>query len=434
MNSKKQTQVKISIVIIMQISLIIASALIISSIEYKTSRIGNSINVVGNMGFLSEQVKTEIQKYSLGDSFNGNPSFALSDLKDSIESIKNDETFNMLELEPIPSKFHKEWDELQNSFQKFAAATNELSIIHDSGNSITDEQMQKLELVGDELQEKSSVLANSLSGYSQDESFVIIQTLVILAIVSIIIHIFLIFLVVKSLQKYFEEKIELEIQLVRTEENLKKERFSAIGKLASRLAHDMRNPLSVIKNTLENLKMKKDDPKMFEQSMERCDRAINRIAHQIDEVMEYLRKQPLRLNNTKVSDVITDALDSIYIPNNIMLKLPKNDTELKCDTKKLSVAFVNLILNGIQSIEGKGVLEIKLVESTNEIIIQVQDSGKGIPEENLDRVFEPLFTTKQQGTGLGLASVKSIIDAHGGTISVTSPPSIFTMRLPKISD
>lgn len=434
MNSKKQTQIKISIVIIMQISLIIASALIISGIEYKTSRIGNSINVVENIGFLSEQVKTEIQKYSLGDSFNGNPSLALNDLKGSIDSIMNDEIFNMLELEPIPSKFHKEWDELQNSFQKFAAVTNELSIIHDSGNIITDKQMQKLESVGDELQEKSSILTNSLSGYSQDESFVIIQTLVILAIVSIIIHIFLIFLVVKSLQKYFEEKIELEIQLVRTEENLKKERFSAIGKLASRLAHDMRNPLSVIKNTLENLKLKKDDPKMFEQSMERCDRAINRIAHQIDEVMEYLRKQPLRLNNTKMSDVITDALDSIYIPNNIMLKLPKNDTELKCDTKKLSVAFVNLILNGIQSIEGKGTLEIKLIESTNEIVIQIQDSGNGIPEENLDRVFEPLFTTKQQGTGLGLASVKSIIDAHRGTISVTSPPSIFTMRLPKTSD
>ena len=246
--------------------------------------------MVGNIGFLSEQVKTEIQKYSLGDSFNGNPSLALNDLKDSIDSIKNNEIFNMLELEPIPSKFHKEWDELQNSFQKFAAVTNELSIIHDSGNSITDEQIQKLEVVGDELQQKSSILTNSLSGYSQDESFVIIQTLVILAIVSIIIHIFLIFLVVKSLQKYFEEKIKLEIQLVRTEENLKKERFSAIGKLASRLAHDMRNPLSVIKNTLENLKIKKDDPKMFEQSMERCDRAINRIAHQIDEVMEYLRK------------------------------------------------------------------------------------------------------------------------------------------------
>ncbi len=434
MNSKKQTQVKISIGIIMQISLIIASALIISGIEYKTSRIGNSIIVVGNIGFLSEQVKTEIQKYSLGDSFNGNPSLPLSDLKDSINSIRNDEIFNTLKLEPIPSKFHKEWNELQNSFQKFAVVTNELSIIHDSGNNITDEQIQKLELVGDELQQKSSILANSLSGYSQDESFVIIQTLVILAIVSIVIHIFLIFLVVKSLQKYFEEKIELEIQLVRTEENLKKERFSAIGKLASRLAHDMRNPLSVIKNTLENLKIKKDDPKMFKQSMERCDRAINRIAHQIDEVMEYLGKQPLRLNNTKVSDVITDALDSIYIPNNIMLKLPKNDTELKCDTKKLSVAFVNLILNGIQSIEGKGILEIKLIESVNEIVIQVQDSGKGIPEENLDRVFEPLFTTKQQGTGLGLASVKSIIDAHGGTISVTSPPSIFTMRLPKTSD
>ena len=68
------------------------------------------------------------------------------------------------------------------------------------------------------------------------------------------------------------------------------------------------------------------------------------------------------------------------------------------------------------------------------LIIQVKDSGKGIPKEDLDKIFEPLFTTKQIGTGLGLASVKSIIGYHGGVISVTSPPTIFTITLPKKSD
>ncbi len=66
------------------------------------------------------------------------------------------------------------------------------------------------------------------------------------------------------------------------------------------------------------------------------------------------------------------------------------------------------------------------------MLIQVSDSGPGIPDNIIPKIFEPLFTTKQQGTGL--ASVKSIIDVHGGTISVTSPPSVFTMRLPKTSD
>ena len=70
-------------------------------------------------------------------------------------------------------------------------------------------------------------------------------------------------------------------------------------------------------------------------------------------------------------------------------------------------------------------------ENDDNITIQIKNSGKTISKEHIDKIFEPLFTTKQQGTGLGLASVKSIIDIHGGTISVTSPPVIFTIILPK---
>jgi len=71
------------------------------------------------------------------------------------------------------------------------------------------------------------------------------------------------------------------------------------------------------------------------------------------------------------------------------------------------------------------------MKKKDSVIIEIEDSGSGIPKEGIDDVFEPLFTTKQQGTGLGLASVRSIINAHGGTISVTSPPTIFKIILPK---
>ena len=103
----------------------------------------------------------------------------------------------------------------------------------------------------------------------------------------------------------------------------------------------------------------------------------------------------------------------------------------KIDAEKLSVAIANLILNGIQSIDGKGTIEIRLKENTDEILIKVEDSGGGIPQKDIECIFEPLFTTKTQGTGIGLSSVKFIIDAHDGTISVTSPPTIFTITLPK---
>jgi signal transduction histidine kinase len=94
--------------------------------------------------------------------------------------------------------------------------------------------------------------------------------------------------------------------------------------------------------------------------------------------------------------------------------------------------MINLILNAIQAVNNKGTIEITIEENKDTVIIQVKDSGIGISSENLDKIFEPLFTTKLSGTGLGLVGVKSIIESHQGKISVTSPPTVFTISLPKI--
>ena len=211
-------------------------------------------------------------------------------------------------------------------------------------------------------------------------------------------------------------------------------RFMVIGEMSARFAHDIRNPLSVIRNTMENLKTMYETDDKKQASFDRVERAIMRIAHQVDDVLDFVKERPLRLDRTKMSDVISESLDSITIPSNIKLILPENDVEVICDKKQLAVALNNLILNGIQAIDGEGTIEISVEENNDEIIIQVEDSGKAIPKEELNTIFEPLFTTKQYGTGLGLASVKSIIKSHKGTISVTSPPTIFTITLPKTSE
>ena len=111
--------------------------------------------------------------------------------------------------------------------------------------------------------------------------------------------------------------------------------------------------------------------------------------------------------------------------------LPKNDFELICDKRQLAVGLNNLILNSIQAIKDKGTVTISGIEKDGSVIITIEDSGSGISKDRIDDIFEPLFTTKQHGTGLGLASVKSIVKAHAGTISVTSPPTVFTITLPK---
>ena len=237
-----------------------------------------------------------------------------------------------------------------------------------------------------------------------------------------------------KIKQFIAIRTDITPQMELAEKLVKAERLSSIGELASRLSHDIRNPLSVIQISFENLKIKYGTDDLKEKSFDKIQRSICRITHQIDDVLDFIRISSLILNKTKTTDVISDALDSLQIPDNIKVILPKNDVELTCDTKKLSTVFTNLILNGIQAIDGDGAITITVEEEDETIIFQVADSGKGISKEEQAKIFEPLFTTKQTGTGLGLASVNSIIKSHGGIISVTSPPTIFTIKLPKTLD
>jgi len=215
------------------------------------------------------------------------------------------------------------------------------------------------------------------------------------------------------------------------EQKQKDMKLITIGELSARLAHDLRNPLSIIKMSLENLKSLYGTDDTKQRQFDKVERSIDRMAHQLDNVLDFVKVQPLILDKTKMSEVISESLDSLIIPDTIKLIHPENDIELFCDKKQLAVALNNLILNGIQAIEGEGTIEIRIKDNLNFIIFEIEDSGTGISEQNISKIFEPLFTTKLIGTGLGLASVKSIIEAHGGTISVTCSPTIFRIELPK---
>ena len=235
----------------------------------------------------------------------------------------------------------------------------------------------------------------------------------------------------KEIKEYVSIRRDITERKKLESEKLKNEKMVVLGNFSSRLAHDLRNPLSIIKVSLENLKALYglDDTK--QKYFDKVDRSINRMTHQMDNVLDFVREKTVELNRIKLSEIIAESRDSLVIPDDMELILPKNDTELLCDKKQFSIALNNIILNGIQAIEGAGTIEITVEENNKEIIIQIKDSGKNIPNEDLDKIFDPLFTTKMQGTGLGLASVKSIIDAHKGTISVKNDPVTFTITLPK---
>ena len=213
------------------------------------------------------------------------------------------------------------------------------------------------------------------------------------------------------------------------------EKLSAIGELSARIAHDMRNPLSVIKNSAEIIKRSQNMDSNTKINWERLERGIYRISHQVDDVLDYVKPSPLKKKPTKISGIIQDAYERIAVPDKIKINLPKTDVTIPCDHDKLETVFVNLIMNSIQAIGDKtGNISINLIEESEDVVlITVHDNGPGIPQKLIRKIFDPLFTTRQIGTGLGLPSCKNIIEKHGGSIDVSSgrgKGTTFLIRLP----
>jgi len=227
-------------------------------------------------------------------------------------------------------------------------------------------------------------------------------------------------------------QMEKELQK-KTEELLKAERLSAIGELAARLAHDIKNPLNAIKFAFELIQYNLKGNTNFEKQTGIVERAISRISHQIDDVLTFVKASSPEFEDASLLDILKICAKKIKKSDNIIVNLPTNDVHIVCDPYLLEVVFDNLLFNSVQAIAEEGKVTISISDNKDDnVIIEVQDTGVGISEDNLPKIFEPLFTTKQHGTGLGLASCKSIVEAHGGTITVKTNPTRFFVKLPKL--
>lgn len=228
-----------------------------------------------------------------------------------------------------------------------------------------------------------------------------------------------------------------EVKQVKTDMMIKTEKMQTLGEMSSRAFHDLRNPLSIIKNSLEiiNIKWKDTMPPEMNGYLSKMDRAASFINTMIDDVVNYARTRPLMLERNSLLQVINGALESAHIPNNIRIKIPAEDVFFEFDSAKVEVLFTNLFTNSIHAIGDKmGEISISIEEKEDKILIRVQDSGPGVPKELLPRIFEPLFTTKVHGTGLGLPSCKDIVEKHHGTIDITNDPTTVTLIIPKHQD
>ena len=216
---------------------------------------------------------------------------------------------------------------------------------------------------------------------------------------------------------------------------IKKDKMHTIGEMSSRLAHDLQNPLTIIKNTIELLNLKNPNrDKATKESYDRIVRSATKMSEQIRDVLDFVRTSNLIMEKTSILDLLKNVIKDLAMPKHSKIILPDRDVDVYGDAKQLETVFSNLILNAIQAKDNEGKVMVQASEIDDYTVIDVIDNGHGITKENLPRIFEPLFTTKPGGTGLGLASVKTIIESHGGTIecsSIVNKGTVFTIRLPK---
>lgn len=240
------------------------------------------------------------------------------------------------------------------------------------------------------------------------------------------------FLAVEKNLKTTNIRLEEEIKET-TEKLIRAERLSAMGELASRLAHDLRNPLTAIKGTIQILKhtsgQSLDD--LGRRRIDLIEKSIFRMTHQIESVLDFVRQTPLKRKSASLNEIIISAIQTLMVPSNVSIIFPKDDAVIVCDSDKMQIVFANIILNSIQAIEGRnGEIVIDTSVQDGKILITIKDTGPGIDPSILGKIFEPLFTTKQEGTGLGLSSVKNIVEQHDGKISVGVNPTTFSILLP----
>jgi two-component system sensor histidine kinase HydH len=198
------------------------------------------------------------------------------------------------------------------------------------------------------------------------------------------------------------------------------------------MAHDLRNPLSTIKNVVELMENKQKlriEEKIIYYG--KLHRAIDRISHQVDDVLEYGKASQLQIQSANITSIIKQIVTDSNFAKDIKINVDNVDLRLNMDIRKIEAVITNLLMNAAQAIENKGTINVRLLDNGSNVIFAVEDSGPGISPQNISRIFDPLFTTKQTGTGLGLSICKKIVEQHGGNISVKNNPTTFIVRLPK---
>ncbi len=213
-------------------------------------------------------------------------------------------------------------------------------------------------------------------------------------------------------------------------EATQRERLSSLGRLSTVVAHEIRNPLMIIKSALRTLRRDDVKPDQVRAVARDIDEEIARLNRIVAEVLDFARPIKFDLAPTDINALARDAVraaDADDADGKIKLDLDSTIPELTTDAERLRQALVNIVGNAIQAVDSREPpLDGELIRlrtaklTTRRVAITVSDRGTGIPPEDLPRVFDPFFTTRRTGTGIGLAISRNIIEGLGGRITVSS--------------
>ncbi len=240
----------------------------------------------------------------------------------------------------------------------------------------------------------------------------------------------------KQYSKHLEELVE-----ERTKKLIDYERLAAIGQVAGMVGHDIRNPLQalisevyLIQSDLQDLPPTPQKSDISE-SLENIEGNISYINKIVADLQDYSRRLDPDFHQVNLEDLIVDVFKTINVPKAITLSFKiKSPIKVQVDPTFTRRALTNLINNAVQAMPEGGNLEVSSYQKDGSICLTVADTGVGIPEEIKDRLFTPLFTTKSKGQGLGLAVVKRLVEAQGGTIcfeSTLNKGTKFVIKLPE---
>ena len=228
-----------------------------------------------------------------------------------------------------------------------------------------------------------------------------------------------------------------------------RERMATIGETSAMVGHDLRNPLQVVYllgsrlgkkiGVLKDSGVDDSDLKDLEYIEEKLMEQTNYMNKIVSDLQDFSKNINVVYEEADLEQTLVDVVGTLKVPENVevSVRLDERLRSVRADANLLKRVFTNLLTNGIQAMPKGGSLTVTGTASDDEATIMVSDTGSGISDENMSKLFQPLFTTKAKGTGLGLAVSKRIVEAHGGEITVESEEGVgtsLTIKIPMHSE